>query len=179
MKKLILLLLILPATAGAQKYITKTGKISFYSDAPLEKIQAVNDQVYAALDITSGDLVFKVLMKSFEFPKSLMQEHFNEDYVESDTYPSSTFTGKVTNIKDISISSDGTINVQVEGDLTIHGVTNKMKAAGTFTVKNGSLLGYAQFPILLKDYKITIPKTVINNISETLLITVNIVLNKL
>ena len=98
----IMLVIVTSLSLNAQKYITKTGFIRFYSDAPLEKIEALNRQVNAALDITSGDLVFKVLMKSFHFEKALMQEHFNENYVESDKYPNAEFRGKITNLKDIS-----------------------------------------------------------------------------
>jgi polyisoprenoid-binding protein YceI len=179
MKKIIIILLFLPIIGHAQKYVTKTGKISFYSDAPLEKIQAFNDQVNVSLNSSSGDFIFKVLMKSFEFPKSLMQEHFNEDYVESDTYPDATFIGKITNISDIDFASNGTVNVQVQGDLTIHGVTNKISTTGIIVINNGVLTCNSTFNIQLKDYNISIPQTVINNISETMEITVEITLNKL
>jgi len=182
MKKIILILImagLLPFGISAQNYITKTGKISFYSSAPLENIEAVNDQVNAALNLTTGEFVVKVLMKSFEFPKSMMQEHFNEDYVESDTYPNASFDGKVVNIKDIDITKSGPVSVQVQGDLTIHGVTKKIDAKGTFEFKDGALIGFSKFTITLKDYNITIPNTVINNISKTIDITVNLILNKL
>jgi polyisoprenoid-binding protein YceI len=179
MKKIIILLLLLPIIGNTQKYITKTGKISFYSDAPLEKIEAANNQVNASLDIVTGNFVFKVLMKSFEFPKSLMQEHFNEDYVESDKYPNATFTGKITNIKDINVANNNSVIVNVMGELTIHGVTNKITTSGTIMIKDGVLTGNSKFTIKLKDYNISIPKIVINNISETLEITVNIILHKL
>ncbi len=182
MKKIIIVFFImafLSLAVNAQKYITKTGKISFFSSAPLENIEAVNDQVNAALDFSTGDFVFKVLMKSFEFPKSLMQEHFNENYVESDKYPDASFTGKITNIKDINVANNNTVIVQAQGDLTIHGVTKKINTSGTIGIKNGVLTGYSKFTILLKDYNISIPKTVVNNISKTIEITVNIILNKL
>lgn len=182
MKKIILTFIIaalLPFMLCAQNYITKTGKISFFSSAPLENIEATNDQVNAALDLTTGDFVVKVLMKSFEFKKSLMQEHFNENYVESDTYPNASFVGKIVNVKDIDVTKDGTVNVNVEGNLTIHGVTKKIDAKGTFEIKSGVLSGISKFTITLKDYNISIPNTVVNNISKTIDITVNLILNKL
>ena len=165
-------------SAGAQKYITKTGYIKFYSDSPLEKIEAHNRQVNSALDIATGGFAFKVLMKSFEFEKALMQEHFNENYVESDKYPNATFVGKVTNIKEVDIAKDGTYPVNVEGKLTMHGVTKDISEKGTFEVKQGKLTGKSKFNIAVADYKITIPGNVGNNISKTIEVTVDITLDK-
>jgi polyisoprenoid-binding protein YceI len=165
-------------SAGAQKFITKTGYIKFYSDSPLEKIEAHNRQVNSVLDIATGGFAFKVLMKSFEFEKALMQEHFNENYVESDKFPSATFVGKVTNIADINISKDGVYNANVEGKLTMHGVTKDIKEKGTFETKQGKLSGKAKFNIIIADYKITIPGNVGNNISKTIEVTVDITLDK-
>ena len=92
----------------AQKYMTKNGNIKFYSETPMETIEATNNQVNAALDTQTGDLVFKVLIKSFQFEKALMQEHFNENYMESDKMPNSTFKGKVTNLSAIDFTKEGT-----------------------------------------------------------------------
>ena len=182
MKKLVLLffcLIIVSSAAEAQKFITKTGHIKFYSDSPLEKIEAHNRQVNAALDASSGDFVFKVLMKSFEFEKALMQEHFNENYVESDKFPTATFLGKITNIKGLNISKDGVYEVIVEGKLTIHGTTQQVKEKGTFEVKTGKITAKAKFSILLADYKIKIPGAVANNISKSVEITMDLALDKL
>ena len=176
---IILVLVFMTAiSAGAQKYITKTGYIKFYSDSPLEKIEAHNRQVNSALDIATGGFVFKVLMKSFEFEKALMQEHFNENYVESDKYPNATFVGKVTNIKNLDLAKDGTYSVNVEGKLTLHGVTKDISEKGTFEVKQGKLTGKSKFNIAVADYKITIPGNVGNNISKTIEVTVDITLDK-
>ncbi|MBP7496756.1 MAG: YceI family protein [Bacteroidales bacterium] len=163
----------------AQKFVTKTGKIKFYSDAQVERIEAINNQVSAALNSSSGDIVFKLLIKSFEFDKALMQEHFNENYMESDKYPNSEFKGKITNIKDIDFSKDANYNVLVEGDLTIHGVTNKVNVKGNFDIKDNKIIAKSEFFINLKDYNIKIPNAVIKNLSETIKINVDIILNKL
>jgi polyisoprenoid-binding protein YceI len=165
-------------SVSAQKYITKTGFIKFYSDAPMEKIEAVNRQVSSALDVTSGDFVFKVLMKSFHFEKALMQEHFNENYVESDKYPNADFKGKITNLKEVAFSKDGTYTAAIEGKLTVHGVTKDVKQTGTFEVSGGKILGKAKFNLLLSDYNIAIPGAVVNNISNSVEVTVDIVLDK-
>ncbi len=170
MKKLIILIgcmLFLSFTVSAQKFITKTGHIKFFSESPLEKIEAHNRQVIAALDVATGDFVFKVLLKSFEFEKALMQEHFNENYVESDKFPNATFMGKVINIKDVNIGKDGVYDVVVEGKLTIHGVTQQISQKGSFEVKQGKIAVKAKFSILLSDYGIKIPAAVANNISKS------------
>jgi len=176
---LIFILVFMTSMAGnAQKFITKTGHIKFYSDAPLEKIEGNNRQVNSALDYATGGFVFKVLMKSFEFEKALMQEHFNENYVESDKFPSATFVGKLTNIKDLNLEKDGVYNVTVEGKLTMHGVTKDISEKGTFEVKQGKLIGKSKFNLTVADFKITIPGNVGNNISKTIEVTVDITLDK-
>ena len=174
----VVMVLMTAMSANAQKFITKTGYIKFYSDSPLEKIEGHNRQVNSALDVATGGFVFKVLMKSFEFEKALMQEHFNENYVESDKFPTATFVGKVTNIKDVDISKEGVYNVNVEGKLTLHGVTKDVMEKGTFEMKQGKLIGKAKFNLTVADYKISIPGNVSNNISKTIEVSVDITLDK-
>ena len=157
----------------------KDNHLKFYSKAPLEKIEAHNMQVNAAFDQQSGFFVFKVLMKSFEFEKALMQEHFNENYIESDKFPNATFLGKVTNFNEINFSKDGTYKVNVEGKLTLHGITKEVKETGTFQPDKGKIFGKAIFNLLLSDYNIDVPGAVANNISKTVEITVEVVLEKI
>jgi polyisoprenoid-binding protein YceI len=171
--------LLLTSTVSAQKYSSKNGRISFYSETAVEKIEAENTQVNSALDIATGDFVFKTLIRGFEFQKALMQEHFNENYMESDKYPNATFNGKVTNLKDINLAKDGKYNVTVDGDLTMHGVIKKISVKGTMEVKAGSIFADSKFNVLIKDYDIKIPNTVINNISESIEIKVSVELKKL
>jgi len=175
---LLILVFIAAISADAQRYITKTGHIRFFSDAALEKIEAHNRQVNSALDYATGGFVFKVLMKSFEFEKALMQEHFNENYVESDKYPNATFVGKVTNMKDVNTEKDAIYDANVEGKLTMHGVTKDVKVKGTFEVKQGKLIGKTKFDLTVADYNIKIPGAVGNNISKTIEVTVDITLDK-
>jgi polyisoprenoid-binding protein YceI len=175
---LLILVFMTAISAGAQKYITKTGHIRFYSDASLEKIEAHNRQVNSALDFATGGFVFKVLMKSFEFEKALMQEHFNENYVESDKYPNATFVGKVTNMNEVNPEKEGIYDANTEGKLTMHGVTKDVKVKGTFEVKQGKIIGKAKFNLTIADYNIKIPGAVGNNISKTIEVTVDITLDK-
>ena len=82
---------------GQERFFTKTGSISFFSKTPLEDIEAHNRSVTCVLDSKTGNVQFAVLMKGFEFKKALMQEHFNEDYIESDKYPKAEFKGQIVN----------------------------------------------------------------------------------
>lgn len=181
MKRLIFLaglaVLLIPQVMG-QKYITKTGKIRFFSEAPLEKIEAVNNQVNAALDVATGDMVFKVLIKSFVFEKALMQEHFNENYMESARFPNATFVGKVTNLSEMDFTKNKSYPARLEGKLTIHGVTRDIQATGTLELKEGKITGKSVFSVAVKDYDIRIPTAVVKNIAENIEITVDVVLEK-
>jgi hypothetical protein len=182
MKKITTLLVIALLTStlvNAQKYMTKGGTIKFSSETPMEKIEAVNHQANSALDFSSGNFVFKVLIRGFEFEKALMQEHFNENYMESEKFPNSTFSGKISNLKDVNLGKDGVYKVVVEGDMTMHGVTNKIKVNGTLEVKAGKVTAKSSFNVAPKDYNITIPKAVIKNIAEAIQVDVMVQLDKL
>jgi hypothetical protein len=152
MKKIVLFLIsfiTLVTVAEAQKFITKTGYIRFFSTTPMEDIEAHNRQVNAALDAETGDLVFKVLMKSFQFEKALMQEHFNENFVESDKFPNSSFKGKITNLQDIDFTKNGKYDINIEGDLTIKDVTKKINEKGTIEVNGDKIKGLSTFILRL------------------------------
>lgn len=159
--------------AAAQKYYTKNGNISFFSKTAIEDIKADNNQVMSVLNVPTGELQFSLLVKSFHFQKALMEEHFNENYLESNKYPKSTFKGTVTDISKVNFAADGSYPVNVSGDLSIHGVTNKVTTKGTITIKAGRITGTSVFVVALADYKIAVPKLVENNISKTIEITVN------
>jgi hypothetical protein len=159
-------------TAHAQKYITKNGYIGFYSHTPIEDIKADNNQVASILDTSTGDIVFQMLIRSFHFVKTVMEEHFNENYLESDKFPKSTFKGKITNLGDINFSKPGIYDATVEGDITIHNVTGKVTAKGTIEVAEGGINATSKFILAPEDYNITIPGVVRNNIAKTVEVTV-------
>ncbi len=173
MKKLITCAMIMIATNSiAQKIYTKNGNISFFSKSPLENITADNNQVMSVLNTQTGEMQFSVLVKGFHFEKALMQEHFNENYMESEKYPKSTFKGNLADVSKVNFKKDGTYPVSVIGDLSIHGVTNKVSVPGTITVKGGNITSNAKFTVRLADYKISVPKVVRDNIAENIEITV-------
>lgn len=161
------------ATASAQVHFTKNGKISFFSSTPLEDIRADNNQVISIINTSSGELQFSLLNNAFHFKKALMEEHFNNDYIESAKYPKSSFKGTISNPGSVNFSTDGTYNVTVSGSLSIHGVTKKITAPGTITVQSGKISAASKFNIKPKDYNISIPASVKNNITETVELTIN------
>jgi len=169
---LIFSLLLLVLAVNAQKYMTKNGFIGFYSHTPMEDIKADNNQVAGVLDISTGDMVFQVLIKSFHFERALMEEHFNENYMESDKFPKSSFKGKITNLSAVNFSKNGTYDVTVEGDLTIRDATNRISTRGTIEVATNGINANSKFKIVPEDYKINIPGVVRDKIDKNLEVTV-------
>ena len=176
MKKLFLTgcFLMLGATVlFAQKYMTRTGKIYFdatTSQSP-EKIEGINNEVASIMDAKNGEIVFQVLIKSFKFERQLMEEHFNENYMESDKYPKSDFKGSITNVGDVNFTKDGAYNVKVTGKLTMHGITNEVNVPGILTVKGNTIRVKAKFSVKLQDYKIDVPSVVADKIDKNASIT--------
>jgi len=155
-------------------YMTKTGKVSFYSRAKsIEKVEADNNEVSSIFNTQTGDLVFAILIKSFHFESALMEEHFNENYLESSKFPKATFKGKISNLASVNLTKDGAYPVTVDGDLTLHGVTKKVSSTGSVTIKSGKIAAFSKFSVKLKDYEITIPSLVKDKISEDIDITVD------
>ena len=159
----------------AQKYLTRTGSISFFSEAPLENIEAYNNQVSGVIDLETGGMAFTLLMKAFTFEKALMQEHFNEKYVESHLYPKATFKGNINDFDSFNLKSEQA-DITVSGKLTIHGVTKDLSVPAILRKdENGNIIGMSVFNIDLQDYKIKVPSAVRKNISDNIEIKVNMV----
>jgi polyisoprenoid-binding protein YceI len=156
------------------KYFSKAGKISFYSKAPLEDIEAHNTKAVSVFDLSTGQIEFSVLIKGFEFEKAKMQEHFNENYLESDKYPKAVFTGTMNNFKEINLAKDGVYNVDVSGSLRLHGITKSQSAKAVITVKGGTVSAVSDFTIALADFNIKIPALVAEKISKTVRVVVNV-----
>src|SRR5437868_7178645 len=134
MKKIIAVCFVLSLSliVNAQtRFITKNGKIFFSATSSMEKIEAKNEKATSVLDVSTGALEFAVLMKAFTFEKALMQEHFNENYAESDKFPKATFKGNVVNIKSVDLNKNGTYNVKIKGIMTIHGESKEVATDGT------------------------------------------------
>lgn len=171
MKTLITIMLLAASwMVQAQVLTSRNAKLSFFSEAPIENISAESNSGVSALDLSTKYVYFKVPMRSFVFKKSLMQEHFNENYMESSKYPNAEFNGKI--IDPVDLSKDGTYPVEVQGDLNIHGVTKSYKVKAELKVKGGEISANSSFPVKLADHDIKIPRLVIKNIAEIVQVTV-------
>jgi hypothetical protein len=172
-KIFILSILLFVAIVGfSQKYITRNGYVRFFSATPIENIEAVNNQASCIIDTETGEVFSKLLVEAFHFEKALMQEHFNENYVESDKFPQAILKGKITNPGSIGLTQPGKQPVTLLADLTMHGVTKTIEVKGTLESGNGKLIAQAIFIVKPSDFNIKIPKAVANNIANEIEVTV-------
>ena len=174
MKKLIFLFatILVFGNLNAQRYFAKNAYIKFHSDSPMEKIEAVNNTGSTVFDLTSGRVEFAALINAFQFDRALMQEHFNENYMESGKYPKATFKGAIENYSVLDLTKPGNYKVMVSGDMTMHGVTNKIKVPAEVKVEAGGLSSETHFKIKCEDYKISIPSVVRDKIAKEIEVTV-------
>lgn len=157
MKRIILIgfFLVTVLAGTAQKiWSTRTGQVKFFSKTPGEDIEAVNNEVDSKIAQANGQMVFNILIKGFRFPNALMQEHFNENYMESAKFPRAEFKGFIINNTSINYTKNGTYNATAEGNITIHGVTKKVSIPGTIEVKDGKITSKSVFKVKLKEYQI-------------------------
>lgn len=164
--KLLIISLLATSKSLGQMYATQAGETSFFSETPVENITAVNKTVGAIINTTTNEVAVSMKMTAFEFPNKLMQEHFNENYMESEKYPTGTFKGKI--IEPIDYTKNGTYDVTVKGLLTIHGVTVPRDLKGKLTVENQKISLISNFEVKLVDHKIDIPKIVFAKIAEVI-----------
>ncbi len=156
----------------AQKYMTQSGTIKFFSETPVENIEAVNNQVSTVLNAENGELAFSLLIKAFVFEKALMQEHFNEKYMESDQFPKSTFKGEIKDFSLEKITEEFT-DFKVLGVLTIHGVSKEIEVVAQLKMAGDQIIAKSTFQVEVADYEIKIPSTVRENIAKTIEITID------
>ncbi|SFW82652.1 YceI family protein [Chitinophaga sancti] len=164
------MLLLQLRTLAQDIYSCKNTSLSFFSATPMEDIDAVTNKAVSAINGKTGAVYFKVTINTFKFKKSLMEEHFNENYLESDKYPTAEFKGKILEVPDLH--KDGTYPVIVEGTMNMHGVDKVYHEKGTITVKDGKPSLDAKFNVKLVDHKIKVPTLVVKNIAEVIEVTV-------
>ncbi|SDM08961.1 hypothetical protein SAMN04488090_2579 [Siphonobacter aquaeclarae] len=166
MKTVLLMLgLALTFQARAQLFLTQTGETRFFSKAPLEDISAINKKTGAVLNTQNGDVVVRVPITEFQFPNKLMQEHFNENYLESDKFPYAMFRGKLQDVPDLS--KPGSYDVSAKGSFDLHGVKLDRVLKGKLVVDGEKITLTSEFQVALVDHKIDIPKIVFQKIAET------------
>jgi len=175
--RLILICLLFSTQLIAQQFYSNKGQISFFSEAPIENISAINENVSAIIDSQTGGFAFRLKIEDFTFPNSLMQEHFNESYLESEKYPLSTFTGVIDNFSDLDLSTKQ--NLVVNGSLSMHGISKDAQMKATAHLINEELYITSTFDVALEDYDIDIPKIMMYKIAELIKVVVEIKLQKI
>lgn len=175
MKKSVLFLGLigLSLVSVAQKYMTQSATIKFFSETPVEDIEAENNQVSTVLNAENGELAFSLLIKAFVFEKALMQEHFNEKYMESDEFPKSTFKGKIEGFSLDKLSEEEFTEFKATGVLTIHGVSKEIEVVAELKMAGDQILAKSTFQVKVADYEIKIPSSVRDNIAKTIEITID------
>lgn len=154
----------------SQRLIDRSGTVTFFSEAPLENIEATNYQALGALDMEASTVAVSILMKGFRFEKALMEEHFNENYVESDQFPKATFKGNLS-VDPAQFQKDGTFSALATGEVMLHGITRPLKTQVDFVVSENQLSAKTSFVLKVADFDIKIPTAVIRNIAEEVEVT--------
>lgn len=163
---LILALILFSVSLSAQKYTTKTGNLKFEASVPsFEEVAAENKSVSAVLEAGTGNLAVLGLVKGFRFKVALMEEHFNENYIESDKYPKTTFNGKIAGF-DLSKISDKASSYTISGDLTLHGVTKKVSTSAKISKKDGAIVVMGNFKVKPGDFNIEVPSAVSKKVAK-------------
>lgn len=165
------ILVVFAHIAGAQVYLTRNAKVTFFSETPLENIEATNNTVSSLVNATTDSVLVKIKNTAFTFKNALMQDHFNENYMESSKYPVSIFRGKINQKPDYS--KDGNYHVTATGRMFIHGVERIVTIGGTLSVKGNEINLFSEFTVKPADYNISIPKLVFNKIAEEVKVTFN------
>ncbi len=173
------LLLSWSAVTYAQDYMTRKGQVQFSSSTSAELIEATNNDVAAKLSAAGGKGLFIIPIKSFRFKKALMQEHFNENYMESDKYPKATYDFTVTDIETVDFTRPARYSVRTKGTMTIKNVKHDIEVPGYIVVADDKTIRIeADFSVVPAEYNIVIPKMMENKIAGSIRIKVNSSLNK-
>ena len=166
----LILLGVVVASAGtyaqSKMFATSNGQTSFYSSTPAEDISAVNKKTQFILNTSTGEMAVLMKMRDFDFPNALMEEHFNENYVESEKYPNATFKGKLD--QNIDFSKNGTYDATATGVFTVHGRSKNRTISGKLTVEEGKILLDSAFDVPLADHDIDVPKIVFVKIAQVI-----------
>lgn len=161
--------------AQSALYVTASGRTEFFSETPVENISATNQKSQAVLNPGTAEIAVRMSISDFVFPNKLMQEHFNENYMESDKFPVATFLGTISTSPDYS--QDGSYPVNAKGKFTVHGVTVTREIKGTLTVKNGKIRIVSDFEVQLSDHRIEVPKLVFVKIAQVIRVKADYVLS--
>ncbi len=168
------------APTASSKFFTKSGKAYFSATSSLEKIEATTNKTTAVIDLAAGKVEVKLLIKTFHFEKALMEEHFNENYLESGKFPNASFAGDIVDAKSVNLAKDGIYVVKVKGKLTMHNVTKDIETTAAVTVKGGAATGAkTEFVTKMADYNIAIPTAVKEKVAKEAKISIDLALQPL
>jgi YceI-like domain len=165
---LILIMFGFGLNAHSQYYLTQAGETSFFSETPMENISALNQKVGVVINPSTNDVAVKITITQFKFKNNLMEEHFNENYLESGKFPHATFKGKIT--EKIDYTKDGEYAINVIGKLQMHGVTKEKIIIGKIIISKGTLIFIGNFDVKLVDFKIEVPSLVFTKVAESITI---------
>ena len=173
LKKIFVLILIAASasTFGQGKFIAKNAYISFYSSTPMEDILGESNEAVTILDSETGEVIFQAIMTTFHFKRALMEEHFNENYMESAKFPKTKFKGTIEGFNKDMLKS-ASVNVKITGVLNVHGVDKTITVPGTLGLVDGKLVGTSKFKVTPEDFGITIPSVVRDKIGKEMEITI-------
>jgi hypothetical protein len=174
MKKIFLVLIVLGASFSAfsqGKFIDKNAFTSFYSSTPMENILGESNEVLTILDSSNGEIVFQALMTTFHFKRALMEEHFNENYMESTKFPKTKFKGTIEGFKKEMLTAP-VANIKITGVLNVHGVDKTITVPGTIGTDGGKLIATSKFKVTPEEYGIVIPSLVREKVGKEMEITV-------
>lgn len=173
LKKLFIFILLGTSVSvfAQSKFIAKNAYISFYSSTPMEDILGESNEVVTILNAETGEIAFQALMTTFHFKRALMEEHFNENYVESTKFPKTKFNGKIENFNKSMLTSP-VAEVKITGLLSIHGVEKTITVTGKIGLESGKLVASSKFKVVPEDYGITIPSLVRDKIGKEMDVTV-------
>jgi len=177
MKNLLYLLAIVCMSVSSQnKYLTKTGILTFEASVPsFEEVAAQNNSTTAILNTETGEFAALVLVKGFRFKNALMEEHFNENYAESDQYPKATFKGGIDGFNMDRLEATYKIN----GELTFHGISKAIENIPlTISIQEGNITLSGNFVTYASDFDIDIPKIVSKKVAEEIGVTFVFILHK-
>lgn len=175
MKYILLLLAFLPAAIFAQQFVTREGNVHFLSETPIEDIEATSSEASVILDLETGRVAVQVPILSFHFEKALMEEHFNENYMESGQFPKAKFQGNLVDFQGLSAS--GSQTVSVVGSFEVHGVSVERTFEGTLEQSGDGVQLSCRFDVATADHEIPIPSVVRENIAESISVDINALLS--
>ena len=160
-------------STSAQKYITKSGTIEILSETTLFPIKGVNHKVASILNTESGEIIISLLIRSFEFEETFIEEYFNDKCMESSIFPNSIFKGRIINFENLDFTSDGTYSAIIEGKLTIHGIAHEIHTKAEFTIADAIIFGKTEFSVSLAEYEVEIGRVYKNSVKENILLKVD------